>query len=90
VDNTILYLIISFIAFFIGVLITRWIFGIEKIIDNLNQQTKALFNLSEMLDYQNKVMTAQLHLISSIAEKAGVPLEDINEVTRPFDIEFTE
>lgn len=86
--------IIWVVAAIVSILLIVAIFDIKsytkKQTEILDQQTKILDNQSEMLEYQNKVLIAQLNLLSSIADKAGVPLKDINDVTKDFDIEFEE
>ncbi len=87
-----IYFIVLIIAAIISILLIAAIFTIKdnvsKHTDILERQAKILSNLSVMIEYQNEAMTAQLHLLSSIAEKAGVPLTDINEVVKNFGIEF--
>ena len=44
----------------------------------------------KLLRKTSETMTSQIHLLASLAEKAGVPIADINEVTKVYDIEFVE
>ena len=72
--DTILFYIIGFIiAFIIGVYITRWIFGIEKIIDALERQNNSL-------EQQNNYSLVQVRLLKKILMNEGVSSEEIDEI----------
>ena len=54
------------------------------------KQTEILKDHTNKMEHHSIVMIAQMELIASIAEKAGVPLNDINEVTKGFGVTFDE
>ena len=89
-----IYFIIWAIAAAVSILLIVAVFTIKdnakKQTEILEGQTQLLENFNAMLEYQNEAMTTQIHLLASLAEKAGVPITDINEVTKPYDIEFVE
>ena len=78
-------LVILIVAAIVSVMLIVAIFTIK---DNVIKHTEILENQSVMIEYQNEVMGAQLELIASIADKAGVPIKDINDVTEKYGITF--
>ena len=52
------------------------------------KQAEFLKTQQELLVHQNGILVAQLSLLASLADKAGVPVKDINEVTTDYEIEF--
>ena len=54
------------------------------------KQTKILEDHTNKMEQHSIIMIAQMELIASIADKAGVPMDDINEVTKDFGVTFTE
>ena len=65
-DNPFLYFIVGIVAFLIGVLITRWIFGIDKIIDSLQRQ--------------NDYTMVQVRLLKKMLLNQGTSSEEIDEI----------
>ncbi len=65
-DNLLIYILVGVIGFLIGVVITRWIFGIEKIIDSLQKQ--------------NEYSWIQIRLLTKMLINQGSPLEEIKEI----------
>ena len=53
--NSILVIILGLCFFFFSVYFTRWVFGIDKIIQNQKEQNKLLKNISENLQRQKNV-----------------------------------
>ena len=62
--------------------------AIFTIRDNSIKQTEILTNQHELIVHQNGILLAQLSLLGSMADKAGVPIKDINDVTKDYEIEF--
>ena len=62
-----------------------WFYELRQ---NSKIQTELLTIQNEMLGQQNKINTAQLHLLAGIADKSGMPVNDINEVVMDFGIEY--
>jgi hypothetical protein len=89
-DNAglILYFIIGFISFLLGVWITRLIFSVDKFLEYQKTQAVLLSKQLDTMEQHSTIMIAQLELIASIADKAGIPVKDINDVTKDFGIEF--
>lgn len=59
-DDSIIILVVYLIIFLIGVLITRWIFGIPSIISNLKKQTWLLTKLLESKGFSESEIKEQL------------------------------
>ena len=58
------------------------------VIDGIVLLSKNAEKSIELAEYQQKVLTAQLHLLAGIADKSGVPVADINEVVTEFGVEY--
>lgn len=69
-------MIIIFVA--INICMIVWLYELRT---NSITQTELLVN-------QNKITTAQLHLLAGIADKLGMPVNDINEVVSDFGVEY--
>ena len=67
-ENTFGYFIALIIGFIIAVYITRWIFGIDKIIARL--------------DSQNQYMVAQMRMMKKLLIDKGVPAEEVDRIIR--------
>ncbi len=65
-ENLIASLIAYIIAFIIGVFITRWIFGITKIIG--------------ILETNNERSLIQIRLLKKMLINSGVPFEEIDDI----------
>ena len=65
-ENIIASLIAYIIAFIIGVFITRWIFGITKIIS--------------ILETNNERSLIQIRLLKKMLINSGVPFEEIDDI----------
>ncbi len=68
------YIVLIAVSFIIGVFITRWVFGIEIIIDNLKKQT-------DFLEEQNRAMIDQrailkLLLIDRLSDNRKIEVTD--------------
>ena len=79
------YWIILLVAAIAQILLIVAIFTIK---DNAVKQTNILVEQSKILEYQNKILLANLNLTASIADKQGVPASDINDATLDFGFEF--
>ena len=62
-----------------------WFYELRQ---NSKSQTELLTFQNGLLEQQNKINTAQLHLLAGIADKSGVPVNDINDVVMEFGIEY--
>jgi hypothetical protein len=58
------------------------------VIDGIVLLSKNAEKSIELAEYQQKVLTAQLHLLAGIADKSGVPVADINEFVTEFGVEY--
>jgi len=68
--DDLMYFVGYAIAFIIGIFVTRWIFGIDAIINNLKQQT--VINKSLLIN----IRTLR-KIVSNLAEKQGLTKEEI-------------
>lgn len=65
-SGVIVYGIVSVVAFLIGVYVTRWIFGIEQILDALK--------------LQNQQSLAQIRLLKKMLLIKGIPSKEIDSI----------
>jgi hypothetical protein len=72
-DYFIGYIIGLAIAFIIGVFITRWIFGIGKIIDALQRQ-------NNLLEQQSTYNLGQLRMLKKMLLNQGTSTDEIDEI----------
>ena len=61
-----LYLFLGIALFFVGVFVTRWIFGITKIIS--------------ILETNNERSLIQIRLLKKMLINSGVPFEEIDDI----------
>ena len=65
--NAFIFLVVGYIiTFIIGVLITRWIFGIDKIVNSLQKQ--------------NDYTMVQVRLLKKMLLNQGTPAEEIDDI----------
>jgi len=65
-DNYVFYLVLYIVGFIVSVYVTRWIFGIDKIIDALN--------------LQNSQSLMQIRMMKKLLLHHGVSFEEIDEI----------
>jgi hypothetical protein len=65
-SETMFVILISFIAFLVGVLIVRWVFGIEKIVNALQKQ--------------NDYTMVAVRLLKKMLIQQGVSAEEVDSV----------
>jgi len=83
------FYLVVYVGFVAGAIyFAKWVFGIQKISDNLDHQASLALIQKEAQEKQEKITLAQLHVLGLIADKLGVPASDINEATKELGIEF--
>jgi len=80
-----MFWIIIIVAAVLNICMIVWFYELKE---NSKTQTKLLNEQNALLEQQNKINTAQLHLLAGLADKTGVPVNDINEVVTEFGIEY--
>ena len=80
-----IFWIIIIVAAVLNICMIVWFYELRE---NSKMQTKLLNDQNALLEQQNKVSTAQLHLLAGLADKTGVPVNDINDVVTEFGIEY--
>jgi uncharacterized membrane protein YjdF len=79
------YLLIAISAVIINICLIVWIYGIHE---NGKIQKELLLSQNDKIDSQSNILLAQLGLLAGIAEKSGMPVDDINELVKDYGVEY--
>lgn len=85
--NDMIIVFIGVIGFIVGICLIAAVFTISN---QSQKQTLIMQSNIVLIEELKNIMHAQLEILGSLAEKNGVPVEDINDVTEKFGFTFNE